>query len=54
MCDMRKISEKRESLLKDINETISASGATIALVEKEMAQIEKKAKENIHSLSLLL
>lgn len=51
---MEKISNDRELLLKDINETTSISGATIILVEKNMKEIRRRAKDNMRKLSLLL
>lgn len=54
MSDIKKISEEKDKLTKEINETTYASGAIIIQVEQEMKKIEKRARENIRSLSLLL
>ncbi len=54
MCNIKKISEEKNRIIRDINQTTSISGATILRVEKEMEEIEEKAKNNIRSLSLLL
>lgn len=54
MCNIRKISEEKNRIVNGINQTMSVSGATILKIEKEMEEIEERAKRNIHSLSLLL
>jgi hypothetical protein len=54
MCDIKKFSEEKDRLLSDVSKTLYASGAMIVEVEKNMERIQKEAKQNMHTLSLLL
>jgi len=46
--------KKAKKLIKEADEVLTISGATIIAVEKEMKEINKKSQENIKKLSLLL
>ena len=46
--------KKAKELIKEAEEVLAISGATIIRVEKEIKEISKKSQENIKKLSLLL
>jgi len=54
MNDIDQLSEKSKKILSEANQAIVASGAIILGVQKEIEDIEQKAKENMRELSLLL
>ena len=46
--------KKARELIKEAEEVLTVSGATLIDVEKEMKEINKKSQENIKKLSFLL
>jgi hypothetical protein len=54
MCDIEKISREKDNVINDINDTLSASGAIVVRVEKQMERLSQMADDNIRRLSFLL
>ncbi len=54
MYDINKLSKEKDELFNEIDDVSTVSGAVILETERKMKIIEKKAKENIQKLSLLL
>jgi hypothetical protein len=54
MCNIQEISEEKDKLIRNIDKTLTMSGANIITVRKEIEVLEKKADENIRKLSFLL
>ena len=54
MCNIQKISEEKDKLIRKIDQTLTISGANIIILKQEMNELEKKANKNIKRLSFLL
>ncbi len=46
--------DEAKKLIKETEEIITVSGATILRVEKELEEINRKSQENIEKLALLI
>lgn len=54
MCNIKKISERTNKFIKEIDNTIRASGVAVLQVDENMEELRKRARINIKKLSFLL
>lgn len=54
MESIEQISEEKDKLIREIDESLTISGANIVNVRKELQKLEKEADENMKQISLLL
>lgn len=54
MCDIDKVSRDTNEFIREIDDTLSTSGAIVVKIEEDMEKLRKQADDNMERLSFLL